>query len=174
MSINSAPTSAVAAEIQINFSARHCQSREWKNKQTGEVPLTHCIPISWLQPGSGCQQVPLAEQCSEEHGPGRPESFPFLGIQGPCLQWSPEMLHPPEAAPWLCTKAVSLRCLWPSHPSSAQGLPLPLLAKLPEARPWYGSYCTAGYRAREMDRQPEAHTHNPRSSSTERGLCSKV
>lgn len=148
--INLATTSAVAAEIQITSELDFARAESWKNKQTGEVPLTHCIPVSWLQPGRDRRQVSVAEQHSERHGPGSPKSFPFLGIWGLCLQLSPKMLHPSEAAPPFSTKAAvspgagQRPALHPSllhTPALHRGCnTLLLLSKLPEVCQGYISY----------------------------------
>lgn len=125
------------------------RAESWKNKQTGKAPLTRCIPVSWLQPGTDRRQVSATEQCGEQHGPSSPESFPLLGIWGLCLQLSPKMLHPSEASPPFSTKTVSPEVgqhptLLPSllhTPAAHRGCDtLLLLSKLPEACQWCVSY----------------------------------
>lgn len=84
---------------------------------------------------------------------------------------SPEMMHPPKAAPWLCTRAVS--------PEVPLNTPAGHRAVTPSCSPKgleqaHGMGVTASWGQSKADGQAgKKHPHSPRCSSTERGLCSK-
>lgn len=85
------------------------RAESWKNKQTGKVPLTRCIPI----PGFSLAQAASRSHWQSSRVKGMAQAAQSLLPSWGMFAMSPEMMHTPRLLHGSAPELFDPRWLWP-------------------------------------------------------------